>query len=74
MGEDQKLSRHNMPKYVRLVPILFWLAASAAGAARVEFVGDYSIDIGPAADSVTVEIAKLRNASPPTAPAACSYR
>ena len=53
-----------MPKYVRLVPILFWLAASAAGAARVEFVGDYSIDIDPAADSVTVEIAELRNASP----------
>ena len=52
-----------MPKYLRLVPILFWLAARAAGAAQVEFVGDYSIEINPAADSVTVEIAELRNAS-----------
>ena len=53
-----------MSKYLRLVPILFWLAARAAGAAPVEFVGDYSIDIDPAADSVTVEIAELRNTSP----------
>ena len=53
-----------MPKYLRLVPILFWLAARAAGAAQVEFVGDYSIDIDPVADTVTVEIAELRNASP----------
>ena len=52
-----------MPKYLRLVPILFWLAAHAAGAAQVEFVGDYSIDIDPVADTVTVEIAELRNAS-----------
>ena len=53
-----------MPKYLRLIPILFWLAAHAAGAAQVEFVGDYSIDIDPVADTVTVEIAELRNASP----------
>ena len=53
-----------MAKYLRLVPVLFWLAASAAGAARVDFVGDYSIDIEPVTDSVTVEIAELRNASP----------
>ena len=53
-----------MAKYLRLVPVLFWLAASAAGAARVDFVGDYSIDIEPVTDSVTVDIAELRNASP----------
>ena len=53
-----------MPKYLRLIPILLWLAARAAGAAQVEFVGDYSIDIDAVDDTVTVEIAELRNASP----------
>ena len=53
-----------MPKYLRLVPFIFCLAAGAAGAAQVEFVGDYSFDVDPVDDTVTIEIAELRNASP----------
>ena len=39
------------------------LAASAASAAQVEFVGDYSFDIDAGGNSVTVEIEELHNAS-----------
>ena len=53
-----------MPKHLRLVPFFFCLAASAARAASVEFVGDYSFVVDPVDDTVTVEIAELRNASP----------
>ncbi len=39
------------------------LAANAAFAAQVEFVGEYSFDIDPGEGSVTVEVEQLRNAS-----------
>ncbi|MDE0005137.1 MAG: DUF5719 family protein [Rhodospirillaceae bacterium] len=52
-----------MPKYPWLVPLFLCLAAGAAAAAPVEFSGDYSFDVGPAGDTVTVEIEELRNAS-----------
>ena len=55
-----------MPKYRRLVPLLVCLAAGAAGmanAATVEFIGNYSFDVDPVNDAVTVEIAELRNAT-----------
>lgn len=52
-----------MPKHLNLVSFLFCLAANAAVAARVEFVGDYSFDINDDEDRVTVEIEELRNTS-----------
>ena len=45
-----------------LLPVI-GLAANAASAAQVEFVGDYSFGIDLADNSVTVEIQELRNAS-----------
>ena len=45
-----------------LLPVI-GLAANSAFAAQVEFVGDYSLDIDPATNTVTVEIQELRNAS-----------
>ena len=52
-----------MPKCHRLVPFLICLAAGTASAAPVEFIGDYSFDVDPVDDTVTIEIAELRNAS-----------
>ena len=52
-----------MSNFPNLLPLLFCLAANAALAARVEFVGDYSFDIDRNAREVTVEIEELRNVS-----------
>ena len=49
--------------YLKLLLMIAGLAANAAIAARVEFVGDYSLDVDPGDGSVTVEIEQLRNAS-----------
>ena len=49
--------------YLKSLLSVIGLAANAAYAAQVEFVGDYSLDIDPADNSVTVEIQELRNAS-----------
>ena len=49
--------------YLKYLLPFMGLAATSAFAAQVEFVGDYSLDIDPAGNRVTVEIQELRNAS-----------
>ena len=49
--------------YLRYLLAVVGLAAKSAFAAQVEFVGDYSLDIDPAASTVTVEFQELRNVS-----------
>ena len=52
-----------MPSYLKKVPFFLCLAANAAVATHVEFVGDYSVAISPPDGTVSVEIEELRNAS-----------
>ena len=49
--------------YLKNLLRVIGLAATSALAAQVEFVGDYSLDIDLADNTVTVEIQELRNAS-----------
>ena len=49
--------------YLKYLLPFMGLAATSALAAQVEFVGDFSLDIDPAGNTVTVEIQELRNAS-----------
>ena len=52
-----------MPNFQKMVPFILCLAANAATAAHVEFVGDYSVNVSPPDGTVSVEIQELRNAS-----------